>query len=188
MTRVLDGLAPRPEIVARYRLLPRRSPKTRRSPPAWTLRLMSSTEVFGQARHEFLLTDQLSGSLDQSDEDVESPAAEPNRLLAVQQEPSRREQAEGPERDRVLDWGGRPSGRLESILVHPRAVGRAFALPPVPNLCPCPSQQLGGVDGLPLPHSFNRERISGSTSGSFPGRCGPSGPTSLKWSMFFRKT
>jgi hypothetical protein len=50
MTRVLDGLAPRPEIVARYRLLPRRSPKTRRSPAAWTLRLMSSTEVFGQTR------------------------------------------------------------------------------------------------------------------------------------------
>jgi len=91
------------------------------------------------------LTDQLAGALDQSDEDVESPAAEPNRLLALQQELSRREQEEGRERDRVLDWGGRASGRLESILVYPRAAGRAFALRPVPNLCPCPSQQLGVV-------------------------------------------
>ncbi len=51
---------------------------------------------------EIILADQLAGVLDQGDEDVEGAAAEPDRLVALQEELLCRDQMERPERHGLL--------------------------------------------------------------------------------------
>ena len=54
---------------------------------------------------QFLLADHLAGAFDQSGQDVEGAAAEPHRLVALEQQPLRCKEPERPERDRLSVHG-----------------------------------------------------------------------------------
>ena len=54
---------------------------------------------------QFLLADHLAGAFDQSGQNVKSAAAEPHRLIALEQEPPRCNEPERAERDRVSIHG-----------------------------------------------------------------------------------
>ncbi len=57
------------------------------------------------SRDQLLLADHLAGALDQSGQDVEGAAAEPHRLVALEQKPLRCKEPKRPERDRVSVHG-----------------------------------------------------------------------------------
>ena len=57
---------------------------------------------------QLLLADHLAGALDQSGQDVEGAAAEPHRLVALEQEPLRCEEPERAKRDRASVHGAAP--------------------------------------------------------------------------------
>src|SRR3954453_1005968 len=64
------------------------------------------------AGDKLVLADDLARPLDQGDQDVQRPAAERHRLVALEQELPRREQPERPERH------ARPDGRRPVPVVH----------------------------------------------------------------------
>src|SRR5689334_25437160 len=58
--------------------------------------------------YQLLLADHLAGAFDQGGQDVEGAAAEPHRLVALEQEPPRRKQPERAKRDRASVHGSGP--------------------------------------------------------------------------------
>ena len=59
---------------------------------------------------QFLFADHLAGAFDQSGQDVKGAAAQPHRLVALEQKPLRRKEPERPKRDRVSVHEGRVAG------------------------------------------------------------------------------
>jgi len=62
----------------------------------------------------------LANAFDQSRQDVKGAAAQPYRLLAFQQEPSRRKQAERAKRDRASVHGSSPGSLFLPFFTCPR--------------------------------------------------------------------
>src|SRR5579872_1215390 len=58
--------------------------------------------------YQFLLTDHLAGALDQSGEDVKGAAAEPHRVVALEQKPLRCKEPKRAKRDGVSVHGPVP--------------------------------------------------------------------------------
>lgn len=68
------------------------------------------------ARHEFVLGDQLTRTLDEGDQNLQCSTAETESLVAVQQQPLRRKQTVAAEGDRALGRSGGPISQLNPPL------------------------------------------------------------------------
>jgi hypothetical protein len=106
---------------------------------------------------QLLFADHLAGAFDQSSQDVKSPAAEPHRLVALEQEPLRCKEPVRAKRDCVFVHEGRVPG-VTSLYSVIRDWGQSEAPPPrtataarsrrnyfLPNLTRL------GAQGLPSP-------------------------------------
>ena len=81
------------------------------------------------AGDQFLLADHLAGAFDQSGQNVEGAAAEPHRLVALEQEPLRRKEPERAKRDRVSVHGaGRRTHSPEIWTFAPRCRVRPWSV------------------------------------------------------------
>ena len=120
-----------------------------------TLRLDSSTIVFGpDPANQCILADDLTGTFNERDQDVERAAAKTKRPVPLEKKPLLREHAIRPEGDCVL---GRPSDGTTHSRPSLTRICRPEAKSATP-ICPWHARSYARWHAIPVPGLADRQR------------------------------